>query len=463
MADGRLQGARARSSDAFPNEPELSLSSPTESPSTFTRDPIYAEEGDSTASVAVIQEEDEDRDEDESAHYLDENGAHLPLPVFSDLFANDQKHVQIKCPNYQLFSEESWGLFMPACEGDQVMAVYPGEISSMLAYTLSCPEYHRIMRKGQPSHNLGGDDISMRNAGSSSSSQTPTPARDEERSKGVAGMKGVGEDDPGQVKTQTAPQQARGENGLFGRSPPSLTEEGPPGYVGEAEGSGGEDWAAGQEKQHFPDRDRVQDALEILSQVEKTPEAHVEIRHATDGKAMRARFACKVFYAQGFKALRQILCNGDEEFINSLMRSRSWEARGGKSGTTWSKTHDERFILKQISPRELWSFLDFAPLYFQYLCKAYSCEIPTALAKILGIYFVQTRRGTKTFKKCVAVMENLFYEKRVTQVFDLKGSMRSRYVQNPVEAEVLLDENFLERMSHHSSIISLISILFASF
>jgi len=45
-------------------------------------------------------------------------------------------------------------------------------------------------------------------------------------------------------------------------------------------------------------------------------------------------------------------------------------------------------------------------------------------------------------------MENLFHSRNstITKVYDLKGSKRSRYVRNPIQNEVLLDENLLEVM-----------------
>ena len=42
-------------------------------------------------------------------------------------------------------------------------------------------------------------------------------------------------------------------------------------------------------------------------------------------------------------------------------------------------------------------------------------------------------------------MENLFYNHKTTRIFDLKGSMRNRHVQQTgKENEVLLDENMIE-------------------
>jgi hypothetical protein len=48
----------------------------------------------------------------------------------------------------------------------------------------------------------------------------------------------------------------------------------------------------------------------------------------------------------------------------------------------------------------------------------------------------------------VLIMENLFYDRKNLQVFDLKGSRRNRYVQpSGKDNEVLLDENFIEFMA----------------
>jgi len=42
------------------------------------------------------------------------------------------------------------------------------------------------------------------------------------------------------------------------------------------------------------------------------------------------------------------------------------------------------------------------------------------------------------------IMENVFYNRKVNKIFDLKGSVRSRYVHNSGKEEVLMDENLLE-------------------
>lgn len=56
----------------------------------------------------------------------------------------------------------------------------------------------------------------------------------------------------------------------------------------------------------------------------------------------------------------------------------------------------------------------------------------------------------KSLKQDVLVMENLFYDRKISRIFDLKGSLRSRYAQTTgQENDVLLDENLIEAL--HSS------------
>ncbi|KAJ3096281.1 1-phosphatidylinositol-3-phosphate 5-kinase [Phlyctochytrium bullatum] len=55
----------------------------------------------------------------------------------------------------------------------------------------------------------------------------------------------------------------------------------------------------------------------------------------------------------------------------------------------------------------------------------------------------------KSFRMDILVMENLFYDRRISRIFDLKGSMRNRHIQSTgKENEVLLDENLVECMFH---------------
>ncbi|KAG0346509.1 1-phosphatidylinositol-3-phosphate 5-kinase [Podila humilis] len=165
-----------------------------------------------------------------------------------------------------------------------------------------------------------------------------------------------------------------------------------------------------------------------------------------DGSTM---LYCKIFYMEQFHALRK--SSGCEySYIQSLARCMKWDATGGKSGSSFLKTRDDRFIVKQLSKVELEAFIKFAPHYFQYMHQAIYQKRPTVLAKIFGFYRVGYKYGAlgRSMNMDVLIMENLFYDRKNLQIYDLKGSRRNRFVQpSGKENEVLLDENFIEFMS----------------
>ncbi|KAF9427740.1 1-phosphatidylinositol-3-phosphate 5-kinase [Podila epigama] len=165
-----------------------------------------------------------------------------------------------------------------------------------------------------------------------------------------------------------------------------------------------------------------------------------------DGSTM---LYCKIFYMEQFHALRK--SSGCEySYIQSLARCMKFDATGGKSGSSFLKTRDDRFIMKQLSKVELEAFIKFAPHYFQYMHQAIHQKRPTVLAKIFGFYRVGYKHGAlgRSMNMDVLIMENLFYDRKNLQIYDLKGSRRNRFVQpSGKENEVLLDENFIEFMS----------------
>ncbi|KAI8606363.1 hypothetical protein EDD21DRAFT_298271 [Dissophora ornata] len=165
-----------------------------------------------------------------------------------------------------------------------------------------------------------------------------------------------------------------------------------------------------------------------------------------DGSTM---LYCKIFYMEQFHALRKA-AGCEYSYIQSLARCMKWDATGGKSGSSFLKTRDDRFIMKQLSKVELEAFIKFAPHYFQYMQNAIYHKRPTVLAKIFGFYRVGYKHGAlgRSMNMDVLIMENLFYDRKNLQVYDLKGSRRNRYVhRSGRENEVLLDENFIEFMS----------------
>lgn len=170
----------------------------------------------------------------------------------------------------------------------------------------------------------------------------------------------------------------------------------------------------------------------------------VKLRFTDYGDTVKSEFQVNCYYAKQFIALRARCCGGEMEYIRSLSRCKTWGAQGGKSKAYFAKTLDDRFIVKQVSSPEKYSFLEFAPQYFRHLWESMSSGSPTCLAKIVGFYTVTVRKGGKEREMDLIVMENLTYGKTISRIYDLKGSLRSRY--NPDTTGTLLDQNLLEDM-----------------
>lgn len=183
-----------------------------------------------------------------------------------------------------------------------------------------------------------------------------------------------------------------------------------------------------------------------LDPLSYTKALHVKIPFSDDGQV---KYSVTCYYAKRFEALRRICCPSEMDFVRSLSRCKKWGAQGGKSNVFFAKTLDDRFIIKQVTKTELESFIKFAPAYFKYLSESIRTGGPTCLAKILGIYQVTTKhvKGGKETKMDVLVMENLLYGRKVTRLYDLKGSTRSRYNADSTGSnKVLLDQNLIEAM-----------------
>ena len=159
-----------------------------------------------------------------------------------------------------------------------------------------------------------------------------------------------------------------------------------------------------------------------------------------------AKMLCKVFYAEQFDAVRR-KCGVSTRMVESLSRCMKWDSKGGKTKSVFLKTLDDRFVLKSLSPIETQAFLRFAPAYFRIMSESLFHELPSVIAKMLGFYQVIIKNPATgvEFNWFLLVMENLFYDRAPTRIFDLKGSMRNRRIQSTGEQnEVLLDENMVE-------------------
>ncbi|ERN02155.1 1-phosphatidylinositol-3-phosphate 5-kinase FAB1B [Amborella trichopoda] len=204
-------------------------------------------------------------------------------------------------------------------------------------------------------------------------------------------------------------------------------------------------------------RDRSSSSLEDMSisssrsspLVEHCKGVHVRVCFKDESSLGTVKYIVTCYHAKQFDALRRRCCPSEMEYVASISRCKKWGAQGGKSKVFFAKTLDDRFIVKQVTKTELESFIKFAPEYFKYLSNSMTTGCPTSLAKILGIYQVTSKhpRGGKEVRMDLMIMENLTRGRKLTRLYDLKGSCRSRY--NPDSSgtnKVLLDQNLIEDM-----------------
>ncbi|XLS90018.1 hypothetical protein HN51_066026 [Arachis hypogaea] len=196
-----------------------------------------------------------------------------------------------------------------------------------------------------------------------------------------------------------------------------------------------------------------EDATSSLGSLIRDPKKslHFQISFGDDslGAGGRVNFSVTCYFAKQFEALRKKCCSNEVDFVRSLSRCQRWRAQGGKSNVYFAKSLDERFIIKQVTKTELDSFEEFAPQYFKYLMDSLNPGGPTCLAKILGLYQVTIKypKGGKETRIDVMIMENLFYNRKISRVYDLKGSERSRYNPDTTGTnKVMLDMNLLEAL-----------------
>ncbi|MFH4973885.1 hypothetical protein AB6A40_000594 [Gnathostoma spinigerum] len=172
---------------------------------------------------------------------------------------------------------------------------------------------------------------------------------------------------------------------------------------------------------------------------------HIEMDFEDD----RAQYFVKIYYAERFHMLRKLLfAEGEEQFVRSVSHSNRWNPQGGKSGASFYRTQDDRFVFKQMSRFEIQSFVKFAPNYLNYVSTAVTEGKLTTLCKVYGVYRIgyKNKITGHQMKLDVLVMEYLFYKRRIKQVWDLKGSQRNRMASEGKRTTdlVLLDENLVK-------------------
>nr|XP_023422804.1 1-phosphatidylinositol 3-phosphate 5-kinase [Cavia porcellus] len=322
------------------------------------------------------------------------------------------------------------------------IAVCEKEPSSIIAFALSCKEYRNAL-----------EELSKAALWNCAEEGLPTNSALDNRPKSSSPIR-LPEVSGGQASraADSEPQPAKKASGVLsffrgtaGKSP-DLSSQKRETLRGadSAYYQVGQTGKEGTESQGIEPQDEVDGGD---SQKKQFANPHVELQFSD----ANAKFYCRLYYAGEFHKMREaILGSSEEDFIRSLSHSSPWQARGGKSGAAFYATEDDRFILKQMPRLEVQSFLDFAPHYFSYITNAVQQKRPTALAKILGVYRIGYKNSQNNTEKKLdlLVMENLFYGRKMAQVFDLKGSLRNRNVKTDTGKEscdvVLLDENLLK-------------------
>lgn len=138
----------------------------------------------------------------------------------------------------------------------------------------------------------------------------------------------------------------------------------------------------------------------------------------------KTKFGITIYFAEEFDALRR-KCGVSSQLIHSLSRSLNWRAEGGKTKANFSKTADERYVIKQLTTSwtvdDKHALLEWAPAYFKHV----ESNKPTLLCKILGFYSIKITPPSESksgapIRMDLLVMENLFHSHSISTVFDLK-------------------------------------------
>jgi 1-phosphatidylinositol-3-phosphate 5-kinase len=286
-------------------------------------------------------------------------------------------------------------------EGGIVVPVVDEQPSTVIAYSLSSTEYGNQFKK-----------LSRMEASSSSGEKIPPPD-------GSRNSEGTQKTTAGQLPSSSSSgSHRRGSKGS--KSPDASTST--------------------------PDSDERKDIERRMLVRNKSHIKHT-FRDFDEKGQQTCKFVCTTYWATQFAAVRQaflapstkgkssgvsgLSSDVEKYYVQSLSTAFSWDASGGKSGASFARTLDDRFVVKCISRTELQMFLDCAPAYFEYLSKAFFHGLPTVLCKIVGVYQIgyHNRETGKRTMEQVAVMQNIFYGRKISKTFDLKGSLKGRFAR----------------------------------
>ena len=154
------------------------------------------------------------------------------------------------------------------------------------------------------------------------------------------------------------------------------------------------------------------------------------------------------YYPRQFQAL-QLYTEKPESFLLSISKAMRHHYTLGKSGASFSSSHDSKYILKSVDEKEIAMFLDLAPNYFRHLFKSFYHSMPSRLAKVYGAYRISVKNVLTNNKRIewLLLFENLsIVMPRLHLVFDLKGTLNIRRYVKPGESKTKMDRNFLDEM-----------------
>ena len=158
-------------------------------------------------------------------------------------------------------------------------------------------------------------------------------------------------------------------------------------------------------------------------------------------------FNVHMFFPRQFQIIRDKIGANHTEFLMGIVSSGTKMGSPGKSKATFSKSHNNLYIIKVLDEKEFGMFKDLAPNYFRHFCNSEFHSMPCRMVRTLGCYRVYTKNHTLGKSKCqwAILFENLgpTMPKEV-EVYDLKGSFNHRRFINEKEKMTKMDRNFLE-------------------
>uniref|UniRef100_A0A7S3UE36 1-phosphatidylinositol-3-phosphate 5-kinase n=2 Tax=Picocystis salinarum TaxID=88271 RepID=A0A7S3UE36_9CHLO len=323
-------------------------------------------------------------------------------------------------------------LFLPDGQNKEVVVVYDNEPTTIIAHMLVSEAYKvKLAKASQFARCEGGRAL----AGAESGKQSKSPDSSQGEKTGTK---------PSRVRRGSVAGDPAGA--AVTTQPFSITETQNKSRTNSQHSSPGMSEGSESVKEQL-----LYNETDVL--LSKEP-AHIEYTFEdVSANGQKSQFKVVAVYGPQFSELRKVALaeDGESGFVKSLCRCMKWDSSGGKSNAYFAKTLDNRLVVKQMSRSEMHSFLQFGPSYFEYMSQALSTDVPSALCKILGVYQLTIKHVGANVEKDtridLMVMENVFYGRRVQKIYDLKGSLRSRYADERGRPNaVLLDENLLQQL-----------------